>query len=82
MISAVEAATNDARVVAARLFEEARGHKRAASFHRKAAREGMERLADFCRKHGLALVDLTKGEGEIHGRETDPRSTDGARPRA
>lgn len=54
----------------------ARNHKRQAQMHRKRARELREKQAEVerqCAARGITVKYVTKGEGDIHGR--DDRST-------
>lgn len=49
------------------ILSEARHHKRQSEFHRRRAQEGMQQLADFCRRHGIQL-EVIQAEGkEFHG---------------
>lgn len=66
---------------ALRLEAEARRHKAAANRHRqaaRAAREAQARIEARCRKLGIAIIEtgalISTGEGDIHGRPTDPRT--------
>jgi hypothetical protein len=58
----------DARVEAARIWEEARRHKREQQRHRRMAQERMAELERFCRAHGIRYEEVTyRGEVQGHG---------------
>lgn len=55
---------------AARLYADARAHKRLASVYRRRARLRMDDLRRFCQANGIA-VEIVKAEADSHGPVTE-----------
>lgn len=66
----MDAISGEAVAHAARVLREtAQTHKKAVRYHRKAARDCMQKLREICEAHGIKLSIMTGGEK--HGPNID-----------
>lgn len=64
----MDARTGDVAYEARSLRDAATKHKKASRYHRRAARECMQKLRDICEAHRIKL-SIIQGGGEHHGPE-------------
>jgi|CXWL01.1.fsa_nt_gi sugar phosphate isomerase/epimerase len=67
----------DVAATARSLRDAAKKHKKASRFHRRAAKECMEKLREICEAHNIKL-SIVQGGGEHHGPEDIARADDGS----
>ena len=58
------------------LRDAVKSHKKAVRYHRRAARECMQKLREICEAHGIKL-SIKEGGGEHHGPENVDGTDDG-----